>query len=62
MCSFSIEFDSIEICFPARAISEGGLQSIPKFIFPGGALVGDSAGLRLSFDDLLRVSYILIAL
>ena len=32
------------IKYGARAISEGGLQSIPKFIFPGGALVGDSAG------------------
>jgi len=30
--------------YGARAISEGGLQSIPKLVFPGGALVGDAAG------------------
>ncbi|HEV2979437.1 MAG TPA: electron transfer flavoprotein-ubiquinone oxidoreductase [Casimicrobiaceae bacterium] len=30
--------------YGARAISEGGLQSIPKLIFPGGALIGDAAG------------------
>ena len=29
---------------PLRAINEGGLQSIPKLIFPGGALIGCSAG------------------
>ena len=32
------------IAYGARAISEGGLQSIPKLTFPGGLLVGDSAG------------------
>jgi electron-transferring-flavoprotein dehydrogenase len=32
------------ISYGARAISEGGLQSIPRVIFPGGALVGDTAG------------------
>jgi electron-transferring-flavoprotein dehydrogenase len=32
------------IAYGARAISEGGLQSLPKLTFPGGALVGDSAG------------------
>lgn len=32
------------ISYGARALVEGGLQSIPKVIFPGGALVGDSAG------------------
>eukprot|EP01097_Dermamoeba_algensis_P006239 TRINITY_DN3904_c0_g1_i3.p1 TRINITY_DN3904_c0_g1~~TRINITY_DN3904_c0_g1_i3.p1 ORF type:complete len:567 (+),score=140.98 TRINITY_DN3904_c0_g1_i3:69-1769(+) len=32
------------IGYGARAISEGGLQSIPKLIFPGGALIGDTAG------------------
>ena len=32
------------ISYGARAISEGGLQSIPKLTFPGGLLVGDSAG------------------
>ena len=28
----------------ARAINEGGLQSLPKLDFPGGLLVGDAAG------------------
>lgn len=32
------------ISYGARAISEGGLQSIPKLYFPGGVLLGDSAG------------------
>jgi electron-transferring-flavoprotein dehydrogenase len=32
------------ISYGARAISEGGFQSIPKLVFPGGALIGDSAG------------------
>lgn len=32
------------LCYGARAITEGGLQSLPKLTFPGGALVGDSAG------------------
>ena len=32
------------IAYGARAISEGGLQSIPKLSFPGGCLVGDTAG------------------
>ncbi|MDS4028458.1 MAG: electron transfer flavoprotein-ubiquinone oxidoreductase [Candidatus Contendobacter sp.] len=32
------------IAYGARAISAGGIQSIPKLIFPGGALVGDTAG------------------
>ena len=30
--------------YGARAINDGGLQSIPKFVFPGGALIGCSAG------------------
>lgn len=30
--------------YGARAITEGGLQSIPKLAFPGGALIGCSAG------------------
>jgi electron-transferring-flavoprotein dehydrogenase len=30
--------------YGARAINEGGLQSIPKLAFPGGALIGCSAG------------------
>ena len=32
------------IAYGARAISEGGIQSIPKVTFPGGLLVGDTAG------------------
>ena len=32
------------LAYGARAISEGGLQSIPKLDFPGGALIGDTAG------------------
>src|ERR1700722_2066704 len=32
------------ISYGARALNEGGLQSIPKLIFPGGALIGDAAG------------------
>lgn len=32
------------ISYGARALNEGGLQSIPKLHFPGGALVGCSAG------------------
>jgi electron-transferring-flavoprotein dehydrogenase len=32
------------IAYGARAISEGGLQSVPKLSFPGGVLLGDSAG------------------
>ena len=33
------------IAYGARAISEGGWQSIPQVAFPGGALLGCSAGL-----------------
>ncbi|HEY8382949.1 MAG TPA: electron transfer flavoprotein-ubiquinone oxidoreductase [Microvirga sp.] len=32
------------IGYGARAIIEGGWQSVPKIAFPGGCLVGDSAG------------------
>lgn len=32
------------VSYGARAISEGGFQSIPKLTFPGGMLVGDTAG------------------
>ncbi len=32
------------LAYGARAITEGGLQSIPKLAFPGGALIGCSAG------------------
>ncbi len=33
------------ISYGSRALSEGGFQSIPKLTFPGGLLVGDTAGL-----------------
>ena len=33
------------ISYGARAITEGGYQSVPKLTFPGGALIGCSAGL-----------------
>ena len=32
------------IAYGARALNEGGLQSIPNLVFPGGALIGDAAG------------------
>jgi electron-transferring-flavoprotein dehydrogenase len=32
------------VSYGARALSEGGFQSIPKLTFPGGALIGDTAG------------------
>ncbi|KON65631.1 electron transfer flavoprotein-ubiquinone oxidoreductase [Komagataeibacter europaeus] len=32
------------IAYGARALSEGGIQSIPRLTFPGGALIGDTAG------------------
>ncbi|QIL03328.1 electron transfer flavoprotein-ubiquinone oxidoreductase [Sphingomonas sinipercae] len=32
------------VSYGARAINEGGYQSIPKLVFPGGALIGCSAG------------------
>ncbi len=32
------------LSYGARALSEGGLQSIPRLSFPGGALLGDAAG------------------
>ena len=33
------------LAYGARAISEGGLQSWPDLVFPGGALIGCSAGM-----------------
>ncbi|KQT43756.1 MULTISPECIES: electron transfer flavoprotein-ubiquinone oxidoreductase [unclassified Methylophilus] len=33
------------ISYGARAISEGGIQALPELAFPGGALLGCSAGL-----------------
>ncbi|MBK7984801.1 MAG: electron transfer flavoprotein-ubiquinone oxidoreductase [Candidatus Competibacteraceae bacterium] len=32
------------IAYGARAISAGGIQSLPKLTFPGGVLIGDTAG------------------
>jgi electron-transferring-flavoprotein dehydrogenase len=32
------------LAYGARAISAGGIQSLPKLVFPGGALIGDDAG------------------
>lgn len=32
------------ISYGARALTKGGLNSLPKFTFPGGVLVGDEAG------------------
>lgn len=32
------------IAYGARAITEGGFQSVPQLVFPGGALIGCSAG------------------
>ncbi len=32
------------ISYGARSLSEGGLQSLPKLSFPGGLLIGDTAG------------------
>jgi electron-transferring-flavoprotein dehydrogenase len=32
------------LCYGARALTEGGWQSVPKLSFPGGALVGCAAG------------------
>ena len=33
------------VAYGARAITEGGYQSLPKTVFPGGALLGCSAGM-----------------
>ena len=32
------------LSYGSRAINEGGLQSVPKLVFPGGALIGCAAG------------------
>jgi electron-transferring-flavoprotein dehydrogenase len=32
------------LAYGARALTEGGYQSVPKLVFPGGALVGCAAG------------------
>lgn len=33
------------LSYGARTISEGGVQSLPELVFPGGALIGCSAGM-----------------
>jgi electron-transferring-flavoprotein dehydrogenase len=32
------------IAYGARAITAGGIQALPKLVFPGGCLIGDDAG------------------
>lgn len=32
------------LAYGARALTAGGLQSLPKLVFPGGCLIGDNAG------------------
>ncbi len=32
------------LAYGARALAAGGLQALPKLVFPGGALLGDDAG------------------
>ena len=32
------------LSYGARALAKGGIQSLPKLVFPGGILVGDNAG------------------
>jgi electron-transferring-flavoprotein dehydrogenase len=32
------------LAYGARAVTEGGFQSVPKLVFPGGALIGCTAG------------------
>ena len=32
------------VAYGARALNEGGIQSIPQLAFPGGALIGCSPG------------------
>ncbi|KAF8905725.1 hypothetical protein CPB84DRAFT_1726739 [Gymnopilus junonius] len=36
--------NSERLAYAARVLNEGGLQSVPKLNFPGGALIGCSAG------------------
>src|SRR3990172_8668443 len=36
--------DGKRIAYGARAIAAGGMQSLPKVVFPGGCLIGDDAG------------------
>nr|WP_041849793.1 electron transfer flavoprotein-ubiquinone oxidoreductase [Bartonella bacilliformis] len=41
---YEIFKDAKRLAYGARAISEGGWQSVPKLTFPGGALIGCAAG------------------
>src|SRR3546814_20273253 len=41
---WSSDVCSSDLSYGARAINEGGWQSVPKLSFPGGALIGCSAG------------------
>ncbi|KAF9442571.1 FAD/NAD(P)-binding domain-containing protein, partial [Macrolepiota fuliginosa MF-IS2] len=36
--------DSERLSYAARVLNEGGLQSVPRLYFPGGALIGCAAG------------------
>lgn len=36
--------DGKRIGYGARALNEGGYQSLPQLVFPGGALIGCDAG------------------
>ena len=36
------------LAYGARALASGGLQSLPKLDFPGGALIGDDAGMLVA--------------
>ncbi|KAJ3716621.1 hypothetical protein C8R42DRAFT_645265 [Lentinula raphanica] len=40
----SLLSDATRVAYGARVLTEGGLQSLPLLHFPGGALIGDSAG------------------
>ncbi|MBV9393818.1 MAG: electron transfer flavoprotein-ubiquinone oxidoreductase [Methylobacteriaceae bacterium] len=60
------------LSYGARAISEGGWQSVPKLAFPGGVLAGDCAGFlnvprikgshNAIFSGMLAAKYIAAAL
>ena len=36
------------LSYGARALTAGGLQALPKLVFPGGALIGDDAGFLIA--------------
>lgn len=41
----SVLADGKRVSYGARALTKGGLQSLPRLVFPGGMLVGDNAGM-----------------